>query len=158
MSTETCKLCHKDCTPWVQHSSGHICFDCYFNTKQRSDNDCDEKSKKLPTLKDYMTDEEWEQMNNIIVCFECKKEFQVTSALCRECSSPIKYCDWISIENSKIPEIYNKPVLVTDGHVIDIASLRFIDGHLRAWDKNKLKNGVIYWMPLPSPPDIVNET
>ena len=33
MSTETCKLCNKDSMPWV-HINGHICEQCYANTKR----------------------------------------------------------------------------------------------------------------------------
>ena len=33
MSTENCKLCNQDSTPWV-HINGHICEDCYANTKR----------------------------------------------------------------------------------------------------------------------------
>lgn len=60
--------------------------------------------------------------------------------------------EWISLEDLKFKPLYNKPVLVTDGQIIDIACLRFIDGHLKAWDKNKLKSGVTHWQPLPELP------
>ena len=33
MSTEPCKLCNQDSTPWV-HINGHICEQCYANTKR----------------------------------------------------------------------------------------------------------------------------
>lgn len=33
MTLETCKLCNQDTTPWV-HVNGHICQDCYANTKR----------------------------------------------------------------------------------------------------------------------------
>jgi uncharacterized protein DUF551 len=35
MSTETCKICEKECTPWF-HINGHICFDCYHSAREES--------------------------------------------------------------------------------------------------------------------------
>lgn len=32
MSTEICQLCNTESTPWT-HINGHICEDCYFNSK-----------------------------------------------------------------------------------------------------------------------------
>lgn len=61
---------------------------------------------------------------------------------------------WISVKDIKFSPPYNKPVIVTDGKIVDIASFRFIDGHLKAWDKNKLKSGVTHWMMLPNLPQI----
>jgi len=60
--------------------------------------------------------------------------------------------NWISLKDIKFSPLYNKPVLVTDGQIIDIASFRLIDGHLKAWDKNKLKSDVTHFMPLPELP------
>jgi len=33
MSLEPCKLCNQESTPWI-HINGHICEDCYANTKR----------------------------------------------------------------------------------------------------------------------------
>ncbi len=52
MSLETCQLCNQDCTPWVK-INGHICNDCYANTKRLW---CDDRpfwidvKDKLPDL------------------------------------------------------------------------------------------------------------
>jgi len=53
--------------------------------------------------------------------------------------------EWISVDDNFIKPFYNKPILVTDGQIIDIGSLTLIDNHLKAWNgANKLKKGVTH--------------
>jgi hypothetical protein len=80
---------------------------------------------KLPTLKDYLTNEEWENMGKH---------------------------EWINIDVEYPP--FFKPVLTTDGKSCEIRTLRIRDG-IKFWfshSKSKMHFIVQYWQLLPELP------
>ena len=71
MSEETCKLCNQDATPWV-HINGHICQDCYANSKRLSTN-----PQYWTDVKDKLPPEE----ENVILYAPNEKDFFMPSCL-----------------------------------------------------------------------------
>jgi len=91
-------------------------------------------SSDLPTLKDYMTDEEWRKMNKP---------------------------DWISVKD-RLPEKWKRIMLFNHHEGISIGVLadtgwgldeNYISDHCHAgYDFIRHMSSITHWMPLPEPP------
>lgn len=190
MSTETCKLCHKDCTPWV-HINGHICQDCYAKPKEisiKNINGCHipDKYKIQPTgyiscklegfsrLHRYifyinnnegLSSKEWRiKHKNKVIMHSCDNP---------SCINPDHLDIGTQIDNIKdrVKKGRSAYYESNGNHKLTLKDVEFIRyyhgkrtvGELAEFfdvDKTTIqriqhnKN----WMPLPSPPDSVNET
>lgn len=81
---------------------------------------------KLPTLKDYLTDEEWERMGS-------------------QCA------EWISVRD-RLPTDKNHYLIYAPSWKIPIKVLRYHPGLKRFWYGGDYAESVTHWMPLPEAP------